>query len=176
MQRLGTVRAGRRIQHSTCGTLNIAGAASSHTEYSRRLLFVPTRSAQMLHSLAVGARRPLCAPLGRQLVLRPATCGYATNENTPRLSRAERRRRERAKKKGKVVLPMTPATTGTASEKDTYAGGQVELNGVTDLGIFKAIKHNFSYVRHAHLLRWSRCLHTRGFAPRSRVVHRWSVH
>jgi hypothetical protein len=90
----------------------------------------------------------LPGPSPTALTLAHTACGYATE--TPRLSRAERRRQERAKKKGRPLpAPREPAGAAAAAaekeEKSKYGSG-VELKGVTDLGIFKAIKHNFTYV------------------------------
>eukprot|EP01044_Picomonas_judraskeda_P020416 COSAG03_NODE_4535_length_1519_cov_13.961681_2_plen_333_part_00 len=121
-----------------------------------------TRSLQPLHlcQKCYWAAMPfqLCAPPPQTVGGRGrAACGYAT-ESTPRLPRAERRRRERAEKKGKPLPPL-PAKPSADDETNKYTGGKLELKGVTDLGIFKAIKHNVSCVclRARCLVGWPTC-------------------
>ena len=81
--------------------------------------------------------------------------GYSTSpgsDGPPKLSRAERRRQARAKKKGRPI-PQAPVPAAAVGKEDGGAtGGGLELGGVTDLGIFRSIKQNFRRVPSASTL------------------------
>ena len=63
----------------------------------------------------------------------------------PPLSRAERRRQERAQKKGRKPLPTASASVPTAAQKaedEKYKAPTIELSGITDLVSTQAICHD----------------------------------
>ena len=79
----------------------------------------------------------------------------------PPASRAERRRQARnLKKKGKP-LPAASAigspTAAQKSEDEKYKAPTIELSGITDLGIYKSIKHNFTTHGGAFVGYWGGC-------------------
>lgn len=129
------------LRRYPCQLRNVYGLTTDRSSRDDPFLsrLQPLRGCQCYGAMPL----KLCAP-PKTVQRGRAACAYAT-ESTPRLSRAERRRRDRAEKKGRPLPPL-PAKPGVDDDSNKYTGGKVELKGVTDLGIFKAIKHNVSCV------------------------------